>query len=655
MRDENAPQAQERFTTTAISGNVSPGTIHDKTSAPPTEFLGSKVRQLYQEYKNARASREATWLEAWATYFGTPEAEEFLRSRVAKLIGDINDDWRHRVASGKGYEIVETINAYLQTAFFPSSEWFDVVPAEDPELEDVAKITQKLVMKKLREAQFQSYWELYIRQLLIVGFSVIALPWETRLVKRKRRVEVETPDGPTYPAIEEEVPEYDNIALEVLDSFDCYLDPIATDLNKANFIRVIRQTKADIMRKIATGEYDKLDPAAVAKHNHIGNNRTKQVSRFLGLEYYPDDEMELLEFWGDITVGDHTYHDVVITVAGNDLARIEPNPYWGGKPFIMGSAIPVPGRPYGMSPLEPVLGMVHQLNVLNNQRLDNLELLIDQMWGYIPDGVVDAANLVTEPGKIIPMAEPGNVFPLERGGSSIYVSYEETNLLESNIDKTVGVGAYIGTQQGRKGERVTASEIQAVRDAGGNRLASIHGHIELTQLHNFLQKVMASCRQFVTYDEVLRYKGKAGQHIYAQIGPRELMYDYDIMPVGAEYIANKERQLQQVISFIELVAQMEQFSQKINWDEMLRMVAKRFGFKEDIDRFIMSEEESAQPALDPANAEAAVQQQMTPPANGDIDSLAQRAFAQGGTPAINAMQGAAAIQGPEQAISQMME
>lgn len=650
MNDQYAQQAPAHFTTTALSG-TGPGSIHSKTSGPDEEGLASSVTQLYQEYKNARHSRESTWLESWATYFGTPEAEEFLRNRVARLIGDVNDDWRHKVASGKGYEIVETINAYLETAFFPSSEWFDVVPSDDPELEEVAKLTKKLVAKKLREAQFASYWELYIRQLLITGFSVLALPWETRLVKRKRRVEIETENGFEYPSIEEEVPEYDNVAFEVLDSFDCFLDPLATDLNHANFIRVIRQSKAHIMRKIATGEYDKLKPEDVAKHGHIPNSRRQQVSRFMGLEYYPEQEVEVLEFWGDITVDDHTYHDVVVTVVGTSLARVEPNPYWGGKPFVMGSAIPVPGRPYGMSPLEPVLGMIHQLNVLSNQRLDNLELIVDQMWGYIADGVVDPSNLVTEPGKIIPMAEPGNVFPLERGGQTLYVSYEETNILEQNIDKTVGVGAYIGTQQGRKGERVTAQEIQAVRDAGGNRLSSIHGHIEQTQLHALLQKVIASCRQFVTYDEVLRYRGKAGEHIYAQIGPRELMYDYDIMPVGAEYVANKERQLQNVISFIELVAQMEQFADKVNWDELLRMVARRFGFQEDIDRFLV-QNEGGQAQADPM--EQAVQAAMGQQPGGEMEMIAQRAYAQGGTPGVNAVQGAAAVQGPEAALQQMM-
>jgi len=655
--------SSNKFNTTAVSGKVSLGNIHSKTTEPATDFLAAAVLQHYDTYRNARASRETTWLECWATYFGTPEAEEFLRSRVARLIGDVNDDWRHRIASGKGYEIVETINAYLQTAFFPSSDWFDVVPAEDPELIDVAKATKKFVMKKLREAQFTSYWETYIRQLLITGFSVIALPWETRLVTRKRRVEKKDEDGlSTYPEMEEEVPEYDNISFEVLDSFDCFLDPSARDINRANFIRVMRQEKATIMQKVGSKEYDKLNPVNVIA-NSSAQGKTKanseRVSRFLGMEYDPKELVDVLEFWGDITVENVTYHDVVITVVGNSLARIEPNPYWGGRPFIIGTSIPVPGRPYGLSPLEPVLGMIHQLNVLSNQRLDNLELIVDTMWGYIPDGVTDPSDMTTEPGKVIPMASPGNVFPLQRQGEGVYISYQETNLLETNIDKTVGVGAYIGTQQGRKGERVTAQEIQAVRDAGGNRLSSIHGHIENTQLHMLLIKTIMLCRQYVTYDDVIRYQGQRGEQIYAHFGPRELMYDYEIMPVGAEYIANKERQLQQVVEFISLVSQVPQWAESIDWNELLRMTARRFGFQEDIDKFLMEKNEaSSQPAQDALQPTLPSQGGNVPPMpTAPVDEAAmmqQKAYESGGMPMVNAVAGATSQTGPEEALAQIM-
>ena len=75
--------SSNKFNTTAVSGKVSLGNIHSKTTEPATDFLAAAVLQHYDTYRNARASRETTWLECWATYFGTPEAEEFLRSRVA--------------------------------------------------------------------------------------------------------------------------------------------------------------------------------------------------------------------------------------------------------------------------------------------------------------------------------------------------------------------------------------------------------------------------------------------------------------------------------------------------------------------------------------------------------------------------------------------
>lgn len=651
---ESAQQAQARFTTTAVSGNLrdSSNLVNTEAAQPNLGGVGKEVRKLFEDYKKARQVKEETWLEAWAAYIGSPEAIQHMRQRVAKIVGNVNDDWRHRINVGKAYEIVETINAYLMTAFFPNSDWFDVAPRADAGLEQAAKLARKFVQKKLKMAKFESYWEMYTRQLLITGFSVLALPWERRVTRRKVRREVvrEVPDVLTgellgvddYEVVEEDHLDYDNVDLEVLDSFDCFVDPNANDLNKANFVRRMRKPKSEVMRCVATGKYPELDPMVVAKHSAGESEKARCTSNFMGVEYDPDQLVEVLEFWGDIAVDDHIYHDVVVTVIGTSVARFESNPYWGGRPFVIGTAIPVPTKVYGLGPLEPVLGMIHELNIITNQRLDNLELAVDTMWGMVDDGVTNAADLYTEPGKIVEMAEKGNVWPLTRD-TSFTITYDEAAVQEQNIDKAVGVGAYIGTQQGRKGERVTAQEIQAVRDAGGNRLSSIHGHVEETQLHLFLVKMVQLSQQFVDHDEIVRLPGEEPDSImYVAFGPRELVYDYDIEPVGAEYIANQEKELTKTMQYIDLVAQVPQFSEQVDWESLLRIVTRKFGFNEDLDMFL---KQAAQPMQN------GPEQAQPDPMAQTMSEVEQRAYNAGGRPAVNAALGEVAVKGPQQAMT----
>lgn len=678
MKDlqKNSPaQTQaERFTTTALSGDTTGQTLSQR-AMPDKAATSSQVVALFNDYKDARSVKDDTWLEAWAQYLGTPESLDGMRQNVGRIVGDVNNDWRHRVSTGKAYELIETMVGYLMGAMFPNSDWFDVVASYEPGLEEVAKTTRKFVAKKLLMAQFRAYWEMYVRQLMITGFSVMALPWERRHSMVRRRVAATTllqdpltgvqSEMDDYPAVEQEELTFDNVALEVIDSFDVFVDPNARDLNHANLVRVMRMTKAQLMRLVATKEYPELDGHAVA---HAGPARTEaqkamMVGTYMGIKYDPKDLVEVLDFWGDVTVDDYTYHDVHIVTVGQELALMERNPYWGGRPFVIGTAIPVPSRPYGLGPLEPVLGMLHHSNSIMNQRADSLELAIDSMWGVVNDGVTNPDAIFSEPGKVIEMAERGNVFPLE-SSTQFTVSYTEQQVLEQAIDRTVGAGVGITTAQGRKGERVTAQEIRAVLDAGGNRLSNIHGHIEDTQLHSLLVKMVQHCRQFITYDEVVRLPGdNPGEVMYVEYGPRELMYDYELRPVGSEYVANRERELQQAVDYTNLVSQVPQFSEQINWESLLRLVTRKFGFKEDPETFL-----NPKPA---APAPAAGSQQMMPPgqegqmmpdpnatgmAQDPMMAAQQAAMASGGLPMVNAMQGQAqAAGGPEALLAQLMQ
>jgi len=653
----SVPEVAEHFTTTALSGKRIANALGSTTEMPDKKATASAVISLFNDYKDARSVKEEAWLEAWAQYLGTPEALDGMRTRVATIVGNVNNDWRHRVSTGKAYELVETMVGYLMGAMFPNSDWFDVVATYDPGLEEVAKTTRKFVAKKLLMAQFRSYWEMYVRQLMITGFSVLALPWERRMSQVRRRIAAE--DG-TYPAVSAQERTFDNVALEVVDSFDVFLDPNARDINHSSLVRVLRMSKAQLMRLAATKEYPELDGRTVA---NAGPARTeaqkaRMVGNYMGIRYDPKELVEVFDFWGDVTIDDYTYHDVHIVTVGAELALMEANPYWGGRPFIVGTAIPVPSRAYGIGPLEPVLGMLHYSNSVMNQRADSMELAIDTMWGMVNDGITNPDDIFSAPGKIIEMAEKGNVFPLE-SSTQFTISYTEQQVLEQAIDRTVGAGVGITTAQGRKGERVTAREIQAVLDAGGNRLSNIHGHIEDTQLHTMLVKMVQMCRQFIDYDEVVRLPGNRPDEVmYVEYGPRELMYDYELRPVGSEYVANRERELQQTVDYVDLVAQVPQFAEQINWEAMLRMVTRKFGFKEDPETFLQKAA-TAPPAAAPVGGE---EQMPMPDPNAQgmsqdpMQAAQQAAMASGGVPMVNAM-GAQAAQagGPEALLAQLMQ
>lgn len=574
----------------------------------PDPQVANRMSTLFTDYQKARQSKEETWKEAWAAYLGSPDALEYVRSKVAKLVGDVNDDWRHRINVGKAFEIIETVNGYLQGAFFPNNDWFDLIPHE-PGLQDEVMVVKKYMQAKLKDSQFRSFWEMYTRQLLITGFSVLALPWTRSMKEVRKRKKTkqyvtnelnELVETTAYVPTKELKAVYNNLKFEVLDNFDVYIDPLATNPNDANIFRIIRKTKGEVMRNITSGMYPLLDPVHVAKTKGISTaeSNKRQMSNWAGIDYDPSDLVELHEFWGNLEVNGKEYVDIVATMVNGHLARLEENPFWCGKPFIVGTCIPLPNKPYGLGVLEPVLGMLHQLNIVTNQRLDNLEIAIDSMWTVVNDGVTDVDDVYTRPGKVIEVGAHDSVRPVQKD-TTFTVSYTEAQTLEQNIDQAVGTGAYIGTQQGRSGERVTATEIQAVRDAGGNRLSSIHGHMEQTQLLQVLLKMYTSMQQFIEADDMVRVPGKEPRsYEYVLVGQEELQHEYDIEPVGAAHVADKERDLQRMLDYISLVAQFPQWQESINWEELLRQATRAFGFDSEVQEIILQQKpEEQQPSV----------------------------------------------------------
>lgn len=574
----------------------------DETPTQVNEAIVDYVRTKYEDFSAARGRVEETWQEAWALYLGTPEAVEGQRQNYLYRVGESNYDWRHRLNVGKAFEVVETIHGYLMGAIFPNNDWFSVTPTNSGYAE-LARVVRKFLSNKLYESRFQSYFSTYLRQLLVTGTSIMALPWryETKAWKKNVKIERETESG--WKTVEETRVVKNRPDFEVLDVFDCFVDPWATNANDGDFIRRLVKTKAEVINCISSGYYKNIeayDVCCLSPHGGVDPESRKRVLRtYQGVNttepYSMTDKVEVLEFWGDVNLDGITYHDVYATVIGDALVRFEPNPFWAGKPFVIGSCFETGHTPYSIGVLEPSLGLLHQLNSITNQRLDNLELAIDEMWVLKQDSSLRPEDVYTEPGKVFLVEEPDDLQPVQRGARDFVVSYQEASLLEQTIDKNSGTGNLISANAARSGERVTAAEIQAVRDAGGNRLSNLHQHIESTSLHEMLRKTHRSMQQFVKDDEVVRVAGsKPGVWNYYKVDAEVLSYDFTVKPVGAGHVTDDSKYVKDRSDFLALVAPIPQMSEKLNWDNLLYDLVQHFSF-DDPDSYIKPPEETPQP------------------------------------------------------------
>lgn len=561
------------------------------------------LQGIFHDYEDRRGEKTKRMQECWALYLGTPEAEEWTR-RLAlhETVGDIEVDWRHKINRGKGYEIVETIVPYLKGATFPNDDWFDLVPAMHIDDEDYLmyiKIMKQFIKHKLDVAKFREKWEIFLRQLCIVGTSVLALPWRVETRKRKRNVKVWNDYGEGVTEVEIEKTIYNAPDINVEDMLHTFLDPDEPDPNCANLIRRMHLTRGQVARLVEDDVYDMIGPEDIKKikaYTPTDTTDSDIVQDFVGLgpiNPHKNDTLEVFEFWGSIHLSDVELSDVVITWVGDTLLRVDTNPYWCGKPFVVGTYTPITASPYGFGALEPVLGDLHEIDVLGNSRLDGLSISLLPTYFYRGDGTVDPTDLKVFPGKFI--AVNGDITdivkPMEHDLRFASVSSEEEMSRENSVDKRTGTGSFIGSAPGRSGERVTATEVDATRQAGGSRLSGVYEHIEITALVPTLEKSYGLMQQFIIEDETIPVPGRTPEEIiYAQVGVDQLAYDFFIKAKGAAHVADKEYELRQRTDWISIMNSNQQLAQYVDWKEVAKDITRRFT-GEDASKFIKDEAE----------------------------------------------------------------
>ena len=617
------------------------------------------IAQLHthrRNYEDFRYEREQKWLEAWGQYFSTPEAQHFLRSRAFHTVGDVNVDWRHRIPTGKAFEMVESVTSFMMGAFFPNNNWFDVEPQEplglDPEqYRKYLRTVRRFTDRKLEQGNFQDYWENFTRQAVTIGTSALALPWRYEKETKPQNVRVQQPDG-TYKVEKQQVDrtKKNGFDFEVISMFDLYLDPRSQQANEGNVLRRYERTRSEVKRQVELGAFPETTVKAIedlqAKNSPTGlpeANKQEQLN-FEGFQeqaHNPEDVLELYEYWGDIEIEGESHRNVVITICGDELLQFEKNPFWSGKPFIIGTFISSVASPYGLGVLDSVLGDLHAKMLTRNQRLDIVEMTLNPMFEAVNDGTIDFTNLYSEAGKVIPVAEQGNIRQLNTI-ADVGTSVQEEQLMEQSIEKTTGTGAFIGSGATRNAERVTAQEIEATRSAGGNRLNGVHRHMERTALLPALEKAFGTIQQFMTEDELVPVPMLEDPESveFVEVGIDELNQELLLKPIGADFLADKEFELRQRLDFISTAGNIEPMSKQLNWSEITKDLARRF-LRDDWEKYIKDPEEAEGAAQEltqgqqqqPTPEEQAAQAQLS-----QEQQLSQGAQEFGGEPAQLALQ-----------------
>lgn len=490
------------------------------------------------------------------------------------------------------FEAVETIAPRLVTAIFNNRPYMTAVPLSNTAYENARNMEMLLDYQAEKYLDPVLFFTMVFKNTLKYGTSIVKTTWKfTEKTIRVNKYE----KNPKLSALmqrkvdTEKVVTYNAPYMEIVPLEDFFFDPSASDLESARFVIHRYYEDIDIIKeKVEDGTYKakKEDIEKLSEESfHYSENTFSSAQRVDGVtggDSKPEGMAEILEFWGD---------DCVIKVAGDIILDIDYNPFFHGeRPFVRFLDYPVANEFYGIGEVEVIESLQEELNTTRSQRLDNVTMVINNMWKVVRNSNIDPNQLISRPNGIVEVEDPDDLTPLTVPDVT-EAGYREEQIIKDDIDRTTGVNDY--TRGGNPARRETATTASLLSESANERFKLKIRLLEKTSFKQVGYQLVALNQQFITEDVEVRLfdKTKPMEQNYTnpetvKLSPQDIAGQFDLIPCGSttEPLANKELRQTQITQLYNTMGQ----SEYINQPEFLTAVLEAFDFK-NVDKLILQQ------------------------------------------------------------------
>lgn len=513
------------------------------------------------------------------------------REHTAERIG------RSNMHIPRAYEEIDALRSRLVKSIFSSRPYIDFVPMPNnindatlkDELTNKAIVAASLVDMQLEKNNFIKKIYDFITSMLIYPAGIMGVGWrlEHREISNTKGfdkwIDIVNKKGEVE---RQDVIVWDDNELVNIDYFDFWPDPRGSDIDSCRFVfqrewLTEQQIKdqLELLKSIDSGtvympDFDKLKGSGVG----IEEGRWERLSA-VGIA--PETEMgynskesgymyEVLHYWEDAR------HAMLIN--RSELVYDGDNPYYrhGKKPFIVSSFEPLPNEFYGMSAMQILQDLQHELNTLRNQRIDNISFALNKMWKVLRSADIDESELVSRPHGIIHVDTKDDVTEFQMNDITAS-AYNDEKVLKEDMENALGVPAVIRGASTTK--RETATEVVTKSSNAGIRFDVKIMLFDALGIKRLAYLMDCNNQQFIDGPRIIRLYGIDNADLWQQITPDDIIGEYDYRPAGSSVdpSANKEVRRQQLLELLTLAIQTQ--NPYINQYELTKMVLETYDIR----------------------------------------------------------------------------
>ena len=489
-------------------------------------------------------------------------------------------DWMSNLVVPATHKSVMTLLSRIVNHTFSVDPNFDVVPSN--------KEVSNLIRSQIYRGDLFTQWVLFCLQLLVRGTSIGKVSWRKikktrfsleKVMEQAREIIEDAITGePTENVFEKfkgyqkkpkEVVKYDGPIFETIDLFDYYPEPTAIKVTDgARVFRSIR-LKDEVMRNSNYQNKDKVLSSNFPQPDEFNHPRLKGLGlnepSFMPPESLKNNKKakDLADYVEILECETKWYNPKTkrlepwLIVIGNReiLLRDEPFPYWNTDSlYLKGVWIPILNEFYGVGLPELTESLQEELNDKRNQRIDNVNQVLQPIFMY-EDFAVDPRVL----GKF--ERKPGGKLRLKPGGINATkwdvcpdvtgTAIVESQNLERDIEEVTGAVKPLQATSD-SGDRIhrTSSGLMMLQAMASEKIKLNLSILEKQVIEPMLEKFYDLNLQFLTPNyKIFDPEGKP-----AVYQPEMIAGDFEFRAKGSRYAVDQQMKLMNVRAFLETLS-----------------------------------------------------------------------------------------------------
>ena len=477
----------------------------------PTEQEKKLAEWVHTKFKQAYVAK-APLMKKWQDYMSAYDGSYF--------VNDSRPDYKSNQVTNLVFSTIESIRPIMTD----NNPKFIAVPNNPQGLEFSNDVQMALDYEWERE-KMPTKLPAQLIPMLVYGTAVWFVQWDGK-------------EG-----------EYGNIKIKEVDPFNIFPDPLAENVDNAEYIVYATYKNANQIKQQFPDKANAIEGSRISMSELVANRDEQDTNE--------ENQVLILEMWcRDWTTMDEDidgnkslkYPQGRVITCLPELGIIlsdKKNPYKDGKfPFVLMKNYDVPFKFWGVGEVEQILSPQIYVNELTNQIIDNAKNTANMQWIIDKNAGIGQGKLTNRPGLVI-RKNPGAEVRRDTPPPMPTYVREQIDVLKADIQDISGV------LDSLKGEKqtgvVAASAILALQEASQSRIRLKIKIMEsnLTELANMVYSRM---QQFWKLDRWVRVTDIEGNPLFREIGQQVLANDYDLkVMAGSTMPVNKNAMMDLMI------------------------------------------------------------------------------------------------------------